>query len=162
MYEIWNQFNQIWLYLSLIQDLLCVCLRRYFLYVIRTCSNDWSLFFLLQIKSSFHKLGAQYVYSFVQGEGKNRDLWHQCGFSWRQRTCRHPLHLFIHPNVQPASVVQGPQFDPPLLSETKDMHLFLVLHCLTQSPSLNHNAMQSSDQVIKMDAFIIISDFSLG
>lgn len=56
MYEIWKQFNQIWLYLSLIQDILCVCLRRYFLYVIRTCSNDWSLFFLFQIKSSFHKL----------------------------------------------------------------------------------------------------------
>lgn len=46
MYEIWKQFNQIWLYLSLIQDILCVCLRRYFLYVIRTCSRQWLKSFL--------------------------------------------------------------------------------------------------------------------
>lgn len=46
MYEIWKQFNQIWLYLSSIQDILCVCLRRYFLYVIRSCSRQWLKSFL--------------------------------------------------------------------------------------------------------------------
>ena len=47
MYEIWKQFNQIWLYLSLIQDILCVRLNAaIFLYVIRTCSKRWLRSFL--------------------------------------------------------------------------------------------------------------------
>lgn len=71
MYEIWNQFNQIWLYLSLIQDvILCVCLRRSFFFssVIRTCSNDWSLFFSFSNKEQLPQAGARFVYSSAHKE----------------------------------------------------------------------------------------------
>lgn len=69
MYEIWKQFNQIWLYLSLIQDILCVCLRRYFLYVIRTCSRQWLKSFLsFTNKEQLPQTIVQFLCSFIQGE----------------------------------------------------------------------------------------------
>lgn len=70
MYEIWKQFNQIWLDLSLIQDILCVCLRRYFLYVTRMSSRQWWLTSFLSFtnKEQLPQTVGHNFYFFIQGE----------------------------------------------------------------------------------------------